>query len=362
MLLVERCERCPSLAGVLCGHQRLELIRAIGFALEGIDQRGQATVHVGRAHEIEPFDPAAERLDLGEARPAARNSLLHQHQQMPGNGAPWRSDNGILLRIERSDRGVDLDHEQLAYIFEISEAEGFGGGIGADHPHPQEPLAHDRARSRNEGIRARTVVSAPAIGEHVGVEEVDGTHAGAVVEGGAENAIGQLLPGGLAGADGLQHAASGLRDDRITRHADLVYQFERLCRCAALRNRLGENAQAHEGIDHHQRSKRHLRAQRSRARVQHRHRLDMGQIDRRHMAQEDGRHGRVPGKARIHDRDIDTVRCGAEQVPTKSERVGRERNDVLALDQQKREIVREVIADRDGNEGEGEIAREHERT
>ena len=87
----------------------------------------------------------------------------------------------------------------------------------------------------------------------------------------------------------------------------------------------------------------------------------MGQIDRRDMAQEDGRHGRVPGKARIHDRDIDTVRCGAKQVPTKSERVGRERDDVLALDQKKREIVREVIADRDGNEGEGELARERER-
>ena len=60
------------------------------------------------------------------------------------------------------------------------------------------------------------------------------------------------------------------------------------------------------------------------------------------------------------DRDIDTVRRGAEQVPTESERVGRERNDVLALDQKEREIVREVIADRDRNEGEGEIAREHE--
>ena len=55
-------------------------------------------------------------------------------------------------------------------------------------------------------------------------------------------------------------------------------------------------------------------------------------------------------------RDIDPVARGPEQIPAEAERVGRERNDVLALDQQEREIMREVIADRDRDQREGEAA------
>ena len=53
--------------------------------------------------------------------------------------------------------------------------------------------------------RIEVVVSfgacAPAIGEHVGIEDIGGGHARAVVEGGAQHAIGQLLFGNPAGAN-----------------------------------------------------------------------------------------------------------------------------------------------------------------
>ena len=87
----------------------------------------------------------------------------------------------------------------------------------------------------------------------------------------------------------------------------------------------------------------------------------MRQVDRGDVAQEDRRHRGVPGKARVDDRDIDPVAGRPEQIPAEAERVRDKRNDVLALDQQEGEVMREVIADGDGNQREGEAAREGER-
>ena len=224
MLLVEGGERGPALARVLGADQRREMIGAIAVALEARDQRGQPLVHAVGADEIEPIDAAALRLGLRERRPAALDRLLHQHQQMPGQRAPWRRDHRVLLRIDRRRRGVDLDDEQLAHDFEVADPERFRRVVGAGDPHAQKVRAHERGRRRDQRIGGRIsalAARAPAIGEHVGVEQIGGAGARAVMEGRAHHPIGQLLPGDLALAHRLQPAASRLRQHRVGGNADL---------------------------------------------------------------------------------------------------------------------------------------------
>ena len=88
---------------------------------------------------------------------------------------------------------------------------------------------------------------------------------------------------------------------------------------------------------------------------------DMREIDGEHVAGDDGGKRRVPGKARTGQGDVDPVAGRAEQVPAAPERIGQERNDVLPLDQQEDEIMRDVIADGDRHQREGEAARDVER-
>ena len=87
----------------------------------------------------------------------------------------------------------------------------------------------------------------------------------------------------------------------------------------------------------------------------------MGEIDGRHMAGDDGRDCRVPGKARADDSDVDAIASGAEQIPAPAERIGEERDDVLPLHQQEHQVVRHVIADGDRDQRQGEAARDLER-
>ena len=86
------------------------------------------------------------------------------------------------------------------------------------------------------------------------------------------------------------------------------------------------------------------------------HRLDGREIDRGDVAEKNRRHRSEPGKARADHCDIHAIACGAEEIPAEAEGVGGERNDVLPLDQQEREIMREVIADRDRHQAQGEAA------
>ena len=222
--------------------------------------------------------------------------------------------------------------------------------------------AHDRGGGRDQRIVMRILTVAactPAIGERIGIEDVGGAHARAVMEGGAQHAVGQLLLGDLARAHLLQSAGSLPGQQRILGHVDL--DGNGLRRRAAFDDRLGQNREAHEGIDHHQRGQRHLGAQRGASRVEDLHGLDVREIDRRDVADEDRRHRGEPGKPRVDDRDIHAVARRAEQIPAEAEGVRRQRNDVLPLDEQEREIMREVIADRDRNQCEGEAARKFER-
>ena len=75
----------------------------------------------------------------------------------------------------------------------------------------------------------------------------------------------------------------------------------------------------------------------------------MGKIDRRDMSEQDRRHRCDPSKARADDGDVDAIIRRPEQIPAEAERIRRQRNDILPLDQQEREVMREMVADDDGH-------------
>ena len=64
--------------------------------------------------------------------------------------------------------------------------------------------------------------------------------------------------------------------------------------------------------------------------------------------------GRVPHRAGAHDPDVRPVARGAEEIPAEAEGIRREPDQELALDQEIREVVRQVIRDGDRHQGEHE--------
>ena len=76
-------------------------------------------------------------------------------------------------------------------------------------------------------------------------------------------------------------------------------------------------------------------------------RPDIGEIDRDDVSEENRDYRGVPGKARADDRDVDAIPGGAEEVPAVAERVGGQRDHILALRHQIGQVMREVIGDRD---------------
>ncbi|MBI2979086.1 MAG: hypothetical protein HYY38_09790, partial [Rhodospirillales bacterium] len=75
--------------------------------------------------------------------------------------------------------------------------------------------------------------------------------------------------------------------------------------------------------------------------------LPMRQIDGDHVADDDGGDHRVPGELGADDGDIDPVAGAAEHVPAGPERIGGERDYVLALDQEEGQVMRQMIGDGD---------------
>ncbi len=75
------------------------------------------------------------------------------------------------------------------------------------------------------------------------------------------------------------------------------------------------------------------------------------EVDGHHVAGNDSDDGRVPGETRTHDSDIDFITGGSHQVPAITERIGKQRNDQLPLDQQVTQIVRKMIGKSDRHEG-----------
>src|SRR5262249_60976163 len=77
------------------------------------------------------------------------------------------------------------------------------------------------------------------------------------------------------------------------------------------------------------------------------------EVDGDHVPNEHYSDCRVPREASTDDSNVDPVSRGSEKIPSPAERIGNQRNDVLALDQKEREEVGEVIADCDRNQGKG---------
>src|SRR5438093_2290477 len=61
------------------------------------------------------------------------------------------------------------------------------------------------------GVQTCALPISPAIGEHVGIENVGDAHPRPVMKGGAEHPISQLEAGGMAGSYRLQPASARLR-------------------------------------------------------------------------------------------------------------------------------------------------------
>src|SRR5262245_59096307 len=141
---------------------------------------------------------------------------------MPGKRAPRRRDDRILLRVDWRSRAVNVDHEQLANVFEVAEPKRFRSGIGADDAHPEKVRAHDGGGGRDQRIEVLGLgACTPTIGEGVGIKRVGRIHARAVMKSGAQHAVGQLLLGN-ARAYALQSAAARLGQHRILGNGDLL--------------------------------------------------------------------------------------------------------------------------------------------
>ena len=181
------------------------------------------------------------------------------------------------------------------------------------------------------------------------------------MEGRAEHAIGQFLPGRPPLPHGLQAAAPRLRQHRIRGYVDLRLDGQRLRRRAALDDGLGQDGQADEGVHHHQGGEGYLRAQRGGARRKKPHRLEVREIDGRDVPEQNRREGGVPGKTRPDDADVGAVAGGSKQIPAETERVRRERHDVLPLHQQEGQVVGDMIADGDRDQREREALRDGQR-
>src|SRR5262249_28009617 len=88
---------------------------------------------------------------------------------MPGKRAPRRRDDRILLRVDWRSRAVNVDHEQLANVFEVAEPKRFRSGIGADDAHPEKVRAHDGGGGRDQRMEVLGLgACTPTIGEGVG--------------------------------------------------------------------------------------------------------------------------------------------------------------------------------------------------
>src|SRR6476620_1719301 len=114
---------------------------------------------------------------------------------MPGKGAPWRFHDRVAFRVFGSGRCIDLDCEQLANEVDVTDAERPRDRIASYRPQSGELPAHGCRRGIDVGIVvtvARVVLRAPAIGEYVSVKEIRDAGLGAVMEGGAEHAVGQF--------------------------------------------------------------------------------------------------------------------------------------------------------------------------
>ena len=174
-LLVERRERGPAPARLLGADQRLQRIRPIAVALERLDQRRPAARSSApsgrdRATRRRGAAPRPARTPPSRARPpppSARADARAACSRAARRPRPAPASSGAIA--------IDLDDEQLAHEIDVADAERLRGGVGSRRRARDEMPAHGCGRGLDERIVvrvARVAARAPAIGEHVGIEEI----------------------------------------------------------------------------------------------------------------------------------------------------------------------------------------------
>src|SRR5829696_7443745 len=116
-----------------------------------------------------------------------------------------------------------------------------------------------------------------------------------------------------------------------------------------------EQQQARAGVEHHQREHRVLRSDRRARRAPDRDGAVVGECEAEHVPGYEHRDLRVPDRVRrVEERRLERRR--AEKVPPAAEGVRGQGDAVLALVDQKREVVRDRVCQRDRDQARDEDA------
>ena len=111
-------------------------------------------------------------------------------------------------------------------------------------PATREPLPQRRRRRRDRRVvlRLRVTANRPAIGEHIGMEQIRRRRSRAVVKSRAHHPIGQFQHRGMPRPDRLQTAGPRLGKERVFGNAERLRRHRRRLRGrAVLDNRFRQN-------------------------------------------------------------------------------------------------------------------------
>ena len=119
---------------------------------------------------------------------------------------------------------------------------------------------------------------------------------------------------------------------------------------------LGQQPQRERREADHDREHPVLRAHRELGLVVEHQRALVGEDQRRHVAGDDEADLQVPGLVLADQAEVDRRGRGAEEVPALAERVGGERDDALALEDEEGQVVRDHVDQRDRDQRVHEAA------
>src|SRR5215211_3553011 len=125
---------------------------------------------------------------------------------------------------------------------------------------------------------------------------------------------------------------------------------------------LGQNPEAGYRVEDHEDEHRELAPEGADRVAQEAQRDRVGKIDGDHVPGHDERDLRVPDEPSPDDAVAGLEICGAEEVPTPSERVGEEGDYHLPLEEQVRVVVGHLVGDRDGYKRESKCSSERPET
>ena len=99
---------------------------------------------------------------------------------MPWQRAPGRRRQSLLVWILQRHRQIDVDDQQLANETDIADAEALGGDVRVRDPQSRKCPAQGFRCGVDDGVVMRLIAlaaNAPAICEHIGIEQIGDGHA-----------------------------------------------------------------------------------------------------------------------------------------------------------------------------------------